>query len=191
MPLWSEINPALIEVRPSGNTRTKAVYKDGPLRFQIPRGYCRYGVSQYKSITLANLDPKFISWFSELENKLRHPDGNPLKSCLTEYGLRIKMDDCTLVFNSDSKFVADEHVEGYLRDLDMSCIVDVEGAYLWRGSWGINCRAHQIKFYAPVPKIPDIQMEEDQGSPPFKGCAFLDSPPAGGAAASAEGNNTP
>lgn len=173
MPLWSEIVPTLIEVKPSGNTRTKAVYNGGPLRFQIPRGYSRYGLSQYKSITIANLDPKFIAWFSDLENKLRRDDGNAFKSCLTEYGLRVKMDECTLVFDSESKFVSDEHVEGYLRDLDMSCIVDVEGAYLWKGSWGINCRAHQIKYYTPVPKIPDLEMEEVPSSPAIKGCAFL------------------
>lgn len=175
MPLWSEITPNTIEVKPSGNTRTKAVYNGGPLRFQIPRGYSRYGLSQYKSITIANLDPKFLAWFAEIEKMVRRDDANPLKSCLTEYGLRIKMDECTLVFDSDSKFVSDEHVEGYLRDLDMSCIVDVEGAYLWKGSWGINCRAHQIKYYAPVPKIPSLEMEDgdNQTPPPLKGCAFL------------------
>ena len=172
MPLWTDINKSLIEVKPSGNTRSKASYADGPLRFQIPRGYSRYGISQYKSLTLSNLDPKFISWYTELENMLA-PQG--LKSNLTEYGLRVKVDDSTLVFNSESKFVSDEHVEGYLRDLDMSCIVDVEGAYLWKGVWGINCRAHQIKFYAPVPKIPETDMENEEETPasPLKGCSFL------------------
>lgn len=98
-----------------------------------------------------------------------------LKSNLTEYGLRVKVDDSTLVFNSESKFVPDEHVEGYLKDLDMSCIVDIEGAYLWKGVWGINCRAHQIKFYAPAPKIPETTMENEEEplASPLKGCSFI------------------
>ena len=172
MPAWSEINKSLIEVKPSGNTRTKVSYSGGPLRFQIPRGYSRYGVSQYKSISLSNLDPKFISWFTELEKQIA-PE--VAKSNISEYGLRVKVDDSTPIFNSESKFVSDEHVEGYLRDLDMSCIVDVDGAYLWKGVWGVNCRAHQIKFYAPVAKIPDIFMEEvASSSSPLSGCAFLD-----------------
>jgi hypothetical protein len=174
MPLWSEIQKPMIQIRPNGNTKTKTLYADGPLRFQIPRGYSRYGLSQYKSLSISNLDPKFMEWFQEIEQGLFPKDRNDFKSCVSEYGLRVKVDDSTLIFDSKSKFVADEHVEGYLRDLDISCIIDVEGAYLWKGAWGINCRAHQIKFYDPVPKIPDLDMESETPQPTIlKGCAFI------------------
>jgi len=176
MPLWSEIQRALLQIRPNGNTKTKIFYGDGPLRFQIPRGYSRYGLSQYKSLSISNLDPKFIEWFQVLEQSLYPKDNNQFKSCVSEYGLRVKVDDSTLIFDSKSKFVADEHVEGYLKDLDISCIIDVEGAYLWKGAWGINCRAHQIKYYDPVPKIPIMQVMEPEDNPEplvLKGCAFI------------------
>jgi hypothetical protein len=174
MPLWSEVQKPMIQVKLNGNTKTKVVYMDGPLRFQIPRGYARYGMSQYKSLSISNLDPKFIEWFKELEQDLFPKDKNDFKSCVSEYGLRVKVDDSTLIFDSKSKFVAEDHVEGYLKDLDISCIIDIEGAYLWKGSWGINCRAHQIKYYPPVPKIPEIDMESETPQQPLiKGCAFL------------------
>lgn len=174
MPLWSEIQKPMIQVRPNGNTKTKAVYSDGPLRFQIPRGYSRYGLSQYKSLSISHLDPRFIEWFQQLEQSLYPKDKNEFKSCVSEYGLRVKVDDSTLIFDSKSKFVADDHVEGYLRDLDISCIVDVEGAYLWKGAWGVNCRAHQIKFYEPVPKIPETEIEDERPQDGIlKGCAFI------------------
>lgn len=174
MPLWTDIDATLLEVKPSGNTRTKAVYSSGPLRFQIPRGYLKYGMSQYKTLSVSNLDPKFSEWFANIEKKVSR-NAEPFKSALSEYGLRVKVDDSTLVFNSEGVFASDEHVEGYLRDLDISCIVDIEGAYLWKGVWGISCRAHQIKFYAPVAKIPQFEMEDEQSSQaPLKGCAFIE-----------------
>ena len=176
MPIWTEIQKPLLQIRQNGNTKTKILYGDGPLRFQIPRGYSRYGLSQYKSLTVSNLDPKFLEWFREIEQTLYPSDKNDFKSCVSDYGLRVKVDDSTLIFDSKSKFVGDEHVEGYLKDLDISCIVDVEGAYLWKGAWGINCRAHQIKFYTPVPKIPEMDFEESSTTTPapFNGCAFMD-----------------
>ena len=67
MPLWTEVQKSMIQIRQNGNTKTKVVYGDGPLRFQIPRGYSRYGLSQYKSLSISNLDPKFMEWFQELE----------------------------------------------------------------------------------------------------------------------------
>ena len=173
MPFWHEIDVNKIESHPNG-TRTRLSYESGPLRFQIPRGYTRYGVGQYKSITISNLEQKFLDWYKALEEKfltLKSVKGN-----MTEYGLRIKVDDTTLVFNSESKFVAEEHVEGFLRDLDLSCIVDVEGTYVYKGVMGLTLRAHQIKFYAPVAKIPSFAEEDDAPAPEpvLKGCAFLD-----------------
>ena len=174
MPFWHEIDLDRISIQATG-TRTRLSYESGPLRFQIPRGYTRYGVGQYKSITISNLEPKFLEWYKALEDKfltLKSVKGN-----MTEYGLRIKGDDTTLIFNSESKFVADEHVEGFLRDLDLSCIVDVEGTYVYKGVMGLTLRAHQIKFYAAVPKIPSLAVCEDSetaAEPVLKGCAFLE-----------------
>jgi len=174
MPFWHEIDLDGIGIQTIGS-RTRLSYESGPLRFQIPRGYTRYGVGQYKSITISNLEPKFLDWWRKLEDKILPTQ--PLKSCLGDYGLRAKVDDTTLVFNSESKFVADEHFEGYLRDLDLSCILEIEGTYLYKGVWGASVKAHQIKFYAPVPKIPVMEVceeSETQAAPILKGCAFLD-----------------
>lgn len=175
MPLWTDIDTSLIEVKSAGNTRTKAVYSSGPLRFQIPRGYLKYGMSQYKTISISNLDPKFSEWFDKIEKTVSQ-NAEPFKSALSEYGLRVKVDDSTLIFNQEGVYVPDEHVEGYLRDLDVSCIVDVEGAYLWKGIWAVSCRVHQLKFYAPVAKIPQFEMEGEAPAPAplLKGCAFID-----------------
>jgi hypothetical protein len=174
MPFWHEIDLDRITIHTTGS-RTRLSYESGPLRFQIPRGYTRYGVGQYKSVTISNLEPKFLDWWRKLEAKIMPLQPN--KPCLGEYGLRVKVDDTTLIFNSESKFIADEHVEGFLRDLDLSCILDIEGTYLYKGVWGASARAHQIKFYAPVPKIPSLAVCEDSetaAEPVLKGCAFLE-----------------
>jgi len=173
MPLWNEVDLNLVEVKQSGTTRTKASYASGPLRFQIPRGYLRYGFSQYKTISISNLDPKFQEWFLSLE-KVVSEGSEPFKSAFSEYGLRLNADDTTLVFNHKGEYVSDEHVEGYLKDFDISCIVDVEGAYLWKGVWALSCKVYQMKFYEPAPKIPEFEMVEDEeSSTTLSGCAFL------------------
>jgi len=170
MPLWSDVDLSLIEVTESVANRTKVAYQGGPLRFQIPRGYTRFGLSKYKSLTISNLPLKFMEWIGTLE-KIVSKNGQPLKSNITEYGLRIKLDDSSLIFNSNSEFVQEQYVEGFLRDCDVNCILDVESAYLWKGEWGINCKVYQLKFYPPVACIPQFQEGEDV----LAQCAFISS----------------
>ena len=168
MPLWSDIDLSLVEVSESASNRTKVVYQGGPLRFQLPRGYTKFGLSKYKSLTISNLNSKFMDWMGTLE-KMVSQNGQPLKSNITEYGLRIKLDESSLIFNANSEFVQEPSVEGFLRDYDINCIVDVEGAYLWKGEWGINCKVYQLKFYPPVARIPQFEDGEDTLSQ----CAFI------------------
>lgn len=170
MPLWTDIDMSSVQVEDSSTNRTKALYKGGPLRFQIPRGYTKFGLSKYKSITISNLNCKFMEWINTLE-KVVSRNSQPLKSNITEYGLRIKLDDSSLIFNSDSEFVQEACVEGFLRDSDINCIVEVEGAYLWKGEWGVNCKVYQLKFYAPVARIPDFDESQDV----LPECAFISS----------------
>ena len=40
------------------------------LKFQIPRGLCQYGLSEYKSINVEIGNKAFISWWREMEAKL-------------------------------------------------------------------------------------------------------------------------
>jgi hypothetical protein len=171
MPLWSDVDLALVEVTETASNRTKVSYQGGPLRFQIPRGYTKFGLSKYKSLTISNLPLKFLEWMERLE-KLVSKNAQPLKSNITEYGLRIKVDESSLIFNSNSEFIQEQSVEGFLRDCDVNCIIDLESAYLWKGDWGISCKVYQLKFYPPVACIPQFSDDSDDT---LAQCAFISS----------------
>jgi hypothetical protein len=163
MPKWSEIDETQIEV--ATGARIKFSIGGGPLRFQIPRGVTEWGVGSYKSLQVTVHDESFIEWFQKLERTLC--PGEPYKSNLTGHQFRIKVDDRTLVFDQDAKFVTDEIREGFLKGKSVSCIIDIDGSYFYKGTWGLSIRAHHIKYYA------DVEPDDEPAEQVLKGCSFL------------------
>jgi hypothetical protein len=164
MPLWSEIDKELIEI--GTGQRVKFSYQNGgPLRFQIPRGLTRYGIGSYKSLTVDTLNNnEFTEWYKQLEKTLCPLE--PFKSNMSDYGLRIKIDDRTLLFDNMGAYIPTDMCEGTLRGDEVSCIVDLDGYYFYNGNYGITCRAYQIKTHggAAEPAQPQVEFSE---------CAFL------------------
>ena len=166
MVFWSEIDPSQIEMLASTKDRTKFRYQGGPLRFQIPRGLCTWGVSAYKSLQIDLSNEAFIEWWKDLETQLcpREPFNSNLKG---GSALRLKIDDVTHIFDLNSKQVALDIKEGLFRGKEVSCIIDVESTYFFNGSWGLTCRVYQLKVYG--------EDEEPCERVLAKGsCAFLD-----------------
>jgi hypothetical protein len=164
--MWHAINKDLIDVVPGARDKSKYTYDGRPLRFQIPRGVCAWGVSQYKSFNVDIQNPEFVEWWTDLERRLCPKE--PFKSNLLKGSLRIKIDDATYIFDENSKQVVPEIQEGLFRGQELSCIINVESNYFFNDVWGLTVRASQIKFYAP-------EDEEDEDETPVleKGtCAF-------------------
>jgi len=170
MVLWSDIEKNLIEFQPGGRERTRFTLDGRPLRFQIPRGLCTWGVSQYKSFNVEVKNPEFIAWWSELERRLCPQE--PFKSNLQSGSLRLKIDDATYIFDENSVQISPEVREGLFRGQELSCMIDIESNYFFNGNWGITVRAYQVKSWGG-----GEQPETPQISEPIlaKGiCAFLE-----------------
>ena len=175
MVFWNEIDKSLIELVPVG-TRHKLRYQGGPLRFQIPRGWAQWGVSQYKSINVEVRNPDFIAWWKDLETQVCPQE--PFKSNLTT-SLRLKIDEATYIFDENSKQVNPDIREGLFRGQELSCLVDIESTYFFNGTWGLTCRAYQVRYWgeaadeasgdaAPPPDAESFSLPKGR-------CAFLES----------------
>ena len=175
MVFWNEIDRMTIDWAQFGKEEGRWKYKlgTGPMRFQIPRGKCTWGVSSYKSFQIDISDPKFIDWWKELESQLcpQEPFNSNLKLTDTGASLRIKVDDATYIFDENSKQLTPVVEEGLFKGRDLSCLIDIESNYFFRGSWGLTVRAYQVKYYGG-PEEPKKEVAEE---PLKKGiCAFLD-----------------
>ena len=174
MGLWTAIAKNGIDIVPGLKDKSKYMYDGRPLRFQIPRGACTWGVSQYKSFNVEIGDPDFITWWSELEQRLCPRE--PFRSNMLNGSLRIKIDDGTYIFDENSKQVVPEIQEGLFSGQELSCIIDIESNYFFNDVWGLVVRASQVKFYGPVEQTPDVAPDDSpvlaKGS-----CAFLDIKP--------------
>jgi len=173
MVLWSEITDKnVIDSAPWGKEgRAKFSLDGGPMRFQIPRGRCKWGISAYKSFQLTVQNPDFIAWWKDLETFLCPQE--PFNSNLKLNELRLKIDDATYIFDENSKQVNPEVREGLFRGQDLSVLVDIDSTYFFNGNWGLTVRAAQIRFYGTA--------EEETARPAETGppvltpgvCAFL------------------
>ena len=166
MVLWSDIDTASIEMI-SIKDKTKFRYQGGPLRFQVPRGMCMWGISAYKSFNIDIRNSDFIEWWAALERQLC--PGTPFKSNMGPYGLRLKVDEATYIFDESSIQVNPEVREGLFRGQELSCLIDIEGTYFFNENWGLTCRAYQVRFY----ECADDEVAEPESSLMKGTCAFL------------------
>lgn len=174
MVLWVGLNKDGIDVVAGMKDKSKYLYDGKPLRFQIPRGACTWGVSQYKSFNIEINNPEFIGWWTELERRLCPQE--PFKSNLSGNSLRIKIDEATYIFDENSKQVTPDVKEGLFRGQELSCIIDIESNYFFNNVWGLTIRASQIRFYGIEQPSPAAPMAPADAPVLAKGiCAFLDS----------------
>lgn len=152
MPKWTEVDLGAVEVEPgSGRSRARFTLAGGPLKFQIPRGVCMWGVSpEYKSFQVTIQDETFGPWFESLEKKL--VSETPFRSNYKGGQLRLKVDDGTLFFKADGTMIVDgaERMKG----ADVSCIMEITGPYFFNECHGLTCRAAQVRIWAePEPAV--------------------------------------
>ena len=180
MVFWSDIDTASIEMIQIKD-KTKFRYKGGPLRFQVPRGMCTWGVSGYKSFQIELTDPNFIQWWRDLEAQLcpvatnGDPLSPPFNSNLRESSLRIKIDDSVYIFDQNSKQINPDVKEGLFRGQELSCLIDIDSTYFYNGNSGLTIRAYQVKTLtdAPTTETPTAAAPEESFSLAKGVCAFL------------------
>jgi hypothetical protein len=138
---WNDITVNDIHV-----DNKKITYKNEPLRFQIPRGYCEYGVSEHKSINVRITNQEFLDWFRTLERHIFPENLENFESNLQEDTIRLKIcEGFTQVFDSDSVFMMDGHT--YV-NCDVDVLVDISSKYSPFKDFnkhGLVCKVYQIR----------------------------------------------
>jgi len=140
---WFDLDKSFIEFLPANKDRNKFRYQGGPLRFQIPKGTCTWGVSSYKSMNVEIRNRDFVNWWRDLETRLCPQD--QFNTNLKDMSLRLKVDDALYVFDENSKQVCPEVKEGLFRGTEVQCIIDVDSTYFFNGNWGLTVRVYQVK----------------------------------------------
>jgi hypothetical protein len=145
MPKWSEILTEEIDIEPGvGRTRPKFTLAGGPLKFQLPRGVCQWGVNaEYKSFQVSVPDEAFAQWYESLEKKLCSE--TPFTSNLRAGQMRLKADDGTLFFKADGTLLVDG--ADRMKGADVSCIMEISGSYHFNEKYGLTCRATQVRIW--------------------------------------------
>lgn len=145
MPKWNEVNLDDIEIEPgNGRARPRFTMASGPLKFQLPRGMCPWGVNpEYKSCQISVPDEDFVQWYEILEKKLCAD--TPFNSNLKGGSIRLKVDDTTLFFKADGTLVVDG--ADRMKGADVSCIMEITGSYHFNEKYGLTCRATQVRIW--------------------------------------------
>lgn len=111
-----------------------------PMRFQIPRGYSEYGVSDFGQILLGVNNQDFLDWFKNLENTLIKEQ--PIESRVKENSISLKyVDGFTQIFDSSNQY----QCECNLENSELDCLVDVDRVYNLNGKYGITCKIFQVR----------------------------------------------
>ena len=140
---WLGVNLNYVET-----TWSRGLARFKGLKFQIPRGLCQYGLSEYKSINVEIGNKAFINWWRELEAKLCTDE--PFNSNLKGASLRLKVEDGTPVFDSERNYIGSFTTAGEGAGKEMSCLIEVTGVYFFNNQYGLTVKCSQIMVYEPV-----------------------------------------
>jgi hypothetical protein len=114
-----------------------------PMRFQIPRGYCEYGVGQFGQISVKISDSEFLEWFKNLERTFIKEE--PLESRVNDENSSVSLkyvEGYTQVFDVSNVLMLDGH---NFVDSELDCLVDVDRVYTLNGSSGVTCKIFQVR----------------------------------------------
>jgi hypothetical protein len=113
----------------------------GPLKFQVTRARC-INVEEWSTLDLEVTEEELNTWL-EFE-EISKPHGNlPWSSKVRDGRLKIKIDDRTMFFDSNSKLTSEVNLVG----ATVSVLIEIKSVYNFKGYSGLTCRAHQIKVY--------------------------------------------
>lgn len=126
-------------------------------KFQIPKMRVLNYYGDYGTLELEAV-PRFLEFWQEIEDECKEYATLEWKSNLSDGKFRVKVDDRTHIFDSESKLVPEVP---QLHNKFVTCIIELKSVYAFKGFSGISIRVHQLKINESV-------------------CAFLDAEPDGG-----------
>jgi hypothetical protein len=138
-------------------TFTRGMARFTGLKFQIPRGLCQYGLSEYKSINIEIGNKAFIKWWREMETKLCAAE--PFNSNLKGSSLRIKVEDGTPVFDAQRNYVGSFTTAGEGAGKEMSCLIEITGVYFFNNQYGFTVKCNQIMVYDDIQAVTEAEEE--------------------------------
>ena len=122
--------------------RNVKITKNGkPLKFQVTRARC-VTVEEWGTLDLEITDDELTKW-QEMEDSAKEYGKLPWSTKIREGRLKIKIDDRTMFFDSNSKLTSDVNLVGSV----VSVLIEIKSVYNFQGYSGLTCRAHQIKVY--------------------------------------------
>jgi hypothetical protein len=116
-----------------------------PMRFQLPRGYSEYGISQFGQVSVKIANTEFLEWFKKLE--LTFIKDSPLDSRVNDENSSISLkyvDGFTQVFDASNVLMIFDDAPNFV-DSELDCLVDVERVYTLNGSSGVTCKIFQVR----------------------------------------------
>jgi len=152
--MWSSVNVDNIETTPA----QRGGLKVRDLKFQLPRGLCQYGLSEYKAINIQVTDSKFIKWWTDLEKHLCTLE--PFSSNMKNGSLRVKVDPDVLVFDERKKRLDYMTGERDGAGKEMSCMVQIPSVYYFNGNYGLTVKCTQILIYDDLQCAEEFDEEE-------------------------------
>lgn len=170
MTLWSDLDISKITVVQSRQGRNTYAYNNLPLKFQIPRGLCTWGVGSYKSFQVSISNPEFIDFWGRLENVLCSEI--PFVSNMKGNVLRIKIDDGAFIFDEQCHQITPEVQEGLFKGQELSCSVQIDSSYFYNDNNGLVVKASQVRYYSP-PLQEDVETFDEEDTPQLTKCSFL------------------
>jgi hypothetical protein len=159
---WIGVNLDEVET-----TLVRGLPKFSGLRFQIPRGLCQYGRSEYKTINVEIGNKAFITWWREMEGKLCQ--GEPFNSNLKGTSLRLKLEDDVPVFDDQRNYIGSYTKTGDGAGKQISCLIEISGVYFFNNQYGLTVKCVQLMAYADEPPT---ESDDVVAAPPL---ALLDS----------------
>lgn len=124
----------------------KITYNGKPFRFQIPRGYSEYGISDHKSVSFFIHNEEFFEWFKKLEKWIFKEIPENFESNITDNSIRIKyVEGFTQVFDSNNAYIIDGHT---FINCEADVLMDISSTYSPFKDFnkhGLVCKIFQVR----------------------------------------------
>lgn len=139
---WKDVDFSMISVNDK-----KISYNGKPFRFQIPRGYSEYGLSDHGSVNFFIQNPDFFEWFKKLEMHIFNneiPDN--FESNVSENSIRVKYTEgFTQVFDVKNAYIMDGH---NFVNCEADVLLDISSIYTPFKDFnkcGLVCKIYQVR----------------------------------------------
>jgi hypothetical protein len=113
-------------------------------RLQLPKlkvtGMNEYGKMEFE------VNEEFTKVWNDIDGECREYATLQWSENPKDGKFRVKIDEKTHIFNSHSELESDPKFVGRF----VTCIIEIQSVYTFKGYSGITCRIHQLKIHDPV-----------------------------------------